>query len=114
MQRKNNNAQIIDYTNTIKQSNDISMAKINKNLKLNQIKLLSLSIFSTKQNVKTNFIKYEFQKKFGLRNYKTEEAYEDSDKVSSLRFSTQDIENDKFSFTNVFRSIVYENGTFTF
>src|SRR5699024_1636820 len=33
---------------------------------------------------------------------------------STLRFSTQDIENDKFSFTNVFRSIAYENGTFTF
>ena len=34
--------------------------------------------------------------------------------MSTLRFSTQDIENDKFSFTNVFRSIAYENGTFTF
>lgn|SRR5699024_5450004 len=114
MQRKNNNAQIIDYTNTIKQSNDISMAKLNQNLKLNQIQLLAFAIFSTQQNGETHFRKYEFQKKFGLRNYKTEEAYEDSDKVSSLRFSTQDIENDKFSFTNVFRSIVYENGTFTF
>src|SRR5699024_9714852 len=94
--------------------NYITIEKINQNLKLNQIQLLAFAIFSTQQNGETHFRKYEFQKKFGLRNYKTEEAYEDSDKVSSLRFSTQDIENDKFSFTNVFRSIVYENGTFTF
>src|SRR5699024_556095 len=114
MQRKNNNAQIIDYTNTIKQSNDISMAKLNQNLKLNQIQLLAFAIFSTQQNGETHFSKYEFQKKFSFSNYQSEVAYEDNDIVSSLRLINENIYYDKLSFTIVIRSIVYENGTFTF
>ena len=50
------------YTNTIKRSNDISMAKLNQNLTLNQIQLLAYAIFSTQQNGETQFRKYEFQK----------------------------------------------------
>ena len=90
------------------------MAKLNQGLSLNQMQLFAYAIFSTQQNGVTEFRKHEFQDKFGLKNYKTEDAYEDSDKVSALRFSTEDLENNKFSFTNVFSSIEYEDGIFNF
>ncbi|TMN18788.1 replication initiation protein [Lentibacillus cibarius] len=112
--RNSKTEHLIDYSNTIKKSNELSMAKLNQGLTLNQMQLLAYAIFSTQQNGKTEFRKYEFQDKFGIKDYKTDDAYEDSDKVSTLRFSTQDLENDKFSFTNVFSSIEYENGHFTF
>src|SRR5699024_2950757 len=60
--RENKNEHIVDYSNTIKKSNDVSMAKLNQNLTLNQIQLLAYAIFSTQQNGETYFRKYEFQK----------------------------------------------------
>src|SRR5699024_3180771 len=45
---------------------------------------------------------------------KTKDAFEDSDKIATLRFSTQDLENERFSFVNVFSAIDYEFGTFIF
>lgn len=90
------------------------MAKLNQGLALNQMQLLAYAIFSTQQDGRTEFRKHEFQEKFEIRHYKTKDAYVDSDKVSTLRFSTQDLENDKFSFINVFGSIIYEEGLFTF
>src|SRR5699024_5579008 len=100
--------------NTIKKSNDLSMAKLNQGLNLNQMQLLAFAIFCTQQSSKTEFRKYEFQEKFGLTKYNTKDAYEDSQRISSLQFSTQDLENDRFSFKNVFGSIEYNNGLFTF
>ncbi len=114
MARKNNKTTIIDYDNNIKKSNELSMAKLNQGLSLNQMQLFAYAIFSTQQNGVTEFRKHEFQDKFGMKDYKTEDAYEDSDKVSALRFSTEDLENNKFSFTNVFSSIEYEDGVFNF
>lgn len=114
MGRKNTTKQNINYANTIKKSNDISMAKLNQGLTLNQMQLLAYAIFSTQQNGETTFRKHELQEKFGIKNYKTEDAFEDSDKVTALRFSTQDLEKDKFSFVNIFSSIDYESGLFTF
>lgn len=112
--RENKNEHIVDYSNTIKKSNDVSMAKLNQNLTLNQIQLLAYAIFSTQQNGETYFRKYEFQEKFGIKHYKTEDAYADSEVILDLKFSTQDLENNKFSFTNVFSHIDYQNGLFTF
>lgn len=89
MARNNLSKHTIDYTNTIKKSNDISMAKLNQGLTLNQMQLLAYAIFSTQQNGETQFRKYEFQDKFGIKNYKTEDAFDDSDKVTALRFSTR-------------------------
>lgn len=114
MARKNKKTTIINYDNNIKKSNEFSMAKLNQGLSLNQMQLFAYAIFSTQQNGVTEFRKHEFQDKFGMKNYKTEDAYEDSDKVSALRFSTEDLENNKFSFTNVFSSIEYEDGIFNF
>lgn len=114
MGRINRKKYAIDHSNTIKKSNDLSMAKLNQGLTLNQMQLLAYAIFSTQQNGETTFRKYEFQEKFGINHYKTEDAFEDSDKVTALRFSTQDLKNDKFSFVNVFSLIDYELGVFTF
>ena len=114
MGRTNSTKHSIDYKNTIKKSNDFSMAKLNQGLTLNQMQLLAYAIFSTQQNGETYFRKYEFQKKFGIKHYKTDDALEDSEKITALRFSTQDLENDKFSFVNVFSAIDYEAGKFTF
>lgn len=112
--RENKREHAIDYSNTIRKSNELSMAKLNQGLALNQMQLLAYAIFSTQQDGRTEFRKHEFQEKFEIRHYKTKDAYVDSDKVSTLRFSTQDLENDKFSFMNVFGSIIYEEGLFTF
>jgi len=112
--RKNNTEHMIDYMNTIKKSNQLSMAKLNQGLTLNQMQLLAYAIFCTQQNNKTEFRKYEFQNKFEITKYNTKDAYEDSQRISSLQFSTQDLENDRFSFTNVFGSIKYNKGFFTF
>ena len=114
MGRMNPTKHPIDYKNTIRKSNDFSMAKLNQGLTLNQMQLLAYAIFSTQQNGETHFRKYEFQEKFGIKHYKTEDAFEDSDKITALRFSTQDLDNDKFSFVNVFSAIDYESGKFIF
>lgn len=114
MARKNNKKLIVNYDNTIRKSNELSMAKLNQGLTLNQMQLLAYAIFSTQQNGSTEFRKYEFQNQFGIHQYRTENALEDSQKISLLQFSIQDLKNDKFSFTNVFSSIEYERGYFSF
>lgn len=114
MARTNKNEKIINHATSIKKSNDLSMAKLNQGLSLNQMQLLAYAIFSTQQNGETEFRKYEFQDKFGIKDYKTDDAYEDSQKLSLLQFSTKDLENKKFSFTNVFSSIQYGAGYFNF
>ena len=114
MSRKNEKQVIVSYDNTIRKSNELSMAKLNQGLTLNQMQLLAYAIFSTQQSGSTEFRKYEFQDQFGIHQYRTEHAFEDSQKISLLQFSTQDLKNDKFSFTNVFSSIEYENGYFKF
>lgn len=114
MARKNNKETNIDYESVIKKSNEISMAKLNQGLTLNQMQLLAYAIYSTQQDGKTEFIKAEFEKEFDLTRYNTEDAYDDSAKISLLQFSTQDLEEKKFRFVNVFSSIDYDNGCFTF
>ncbi len=114
MARKNNKEQLVMHENSIKKSNKLSMAEMNQGLTLNQMQLLAYAIFSTQQNGETKFRKYEFQDKFGINNYKTDDAYEDGQSLSILQFNTKDLENNKFSFTNVFSSIEYETGHFVF
>ena len=114
MARANNKEQLITFESSIKKSNEMSMAKLNQGLDLNQMQLLAYAIYSTQQDGKTNFIKADFEKEFNLTRYNTEDAYADSSKISLLQFSTQDLENKKFSFFNVFSSIEYDEGNFTF
>ncbi|MYL57555.1 RepB family plasmid replication initiator protein [Virgibacillus halodenitrificans] len=114
MARINTKKQLFDYENSIKKSNELSMAKLNQGLSLNQMQLLAYAIYSTQQDGKTEFHKSDFEKKFGLSKYNTEDAYEDSDRILGLRVSMQDLENDKFKFWNAFSSMEYSKGVFSF
>lgn len=112
--RKNNKEQLVSYENSIKKSNDFSMSKLSQGLTLNQMQLLAYAIYATQQDGKTEFRKHEFQSKFELDHYKTEEANADSKKLYELGFSTVDLENNKFDYLRVFQRIKYDNGAFSF
>lgn len=62
----------------------------------------------------TEFRKTDFEKKFGVAQYRTEDAMKDSDKITSIKFSTVDMENEKFKFWNAFIGMGYDKGHFTF
>ena len=113
MVRRNSKKQVFSYENSIKKSNDLSMAKLNQGLTLNQMQLLAFAIYSTQQDGKTKFQKADFEKKFAL-DYKTEHAKEDVKKLYELGFITTDIENDEFDYLRVFQRIHYKKGLFTF
>jgi plasmid replication initiation protein len=112
--RKNDKIQVVSYENSIKKSNELSMAKLSQGLTLNQMQLLAYAIYSTQQDGKTEFHKADFEKKFGLSRYLTEDAYKDSERILSLKVSTEILENAKFKFWNVFSSMEYDNGLFRF
>lgn len=90
------------------------MAKLNQGLTLNQMQLFAYAIFSTQQDGQTKFNKSEFQKLFEIDHYHTDDAYKDSQRILALQVSTENLENKKFSFWNVFSSMNYDNGKFTF
>lgn len=114
MVRTNDKKQIFSYENAIKKSNELSMAKLSQGLTLNQMQLLAYAIFSTQQNGKTEFNKTEFEHKFNLEKYQTTHAKEDSQRILDLKFSIEDLENDRFEYYNVFQSIKYDKGDFRF
>ena len=114
MARKNLKTQLISHENSIRKSNELSMSKLNQGLTLNQMQLLAFSIFCTQQNGVTEFHKADFEKKFGIQKYKTEDARKDSDKVTSVKFGQWDPEKDYFDFWNVFRGMRYHAGVFHF
>lgn len=114
MVRTNLKNQLISHENSIKKSNELSMSKLNQGLTLNQMQLLAFSIFCTQQNGVTEFHKADFEKKFGIQKYKTEDARKDSDKVTSVKFGQWDPERDYFDFWNVFRGMRYHAGIFHF
>ena len=74
MARKNDKKQVVSYENSIKKSNEFSMAKLSHGLTLQQMQLLAYAIYSTQQDGKTEFHKADFEKKFGLSRYLTEDA----------------------------------------
>lgn len=114
MVRKNNKRQVFCYENSIKKSNEISMAKLNQGLTLNQMQLLAYAIYSTQQDGKTEFQKADFEKKFEITKYQTMHAKQDVQRISNLQFSIEDLENDFFKYWNVFKSIKYDKGKFDF
>jgi len=114
MGRKNTKKQVINYQNSIKKSNELSMAELNYGLTLNQMQLFAFAIFSTQQNGKTEFKKHEFQKKFEIEQYRTDDAFEDSEKIMDLKVSVKEPEKDAFKFINVFMEMEYEKGNFKF
>src|SRR5690625_8020442 len=90
------------------------MAKLNQGLTLNQMQLFAYDIFSNQQDSQTKFNKSVFQKQFEINHYHTDDAYKDSQRILSLQVSTENLENKKFSFWNVFSSMNYDNGKFRF
>lgn len=114
MVRVNSKKQIISYENSIQKSRELSMAKLNHGLTLNQMQLLAFAIYSTQQNGATEFHKADFEKKFKLSKYNTIDAKQDAQKVMSILFSIEDLENNYFEYWNVFGSIKYKEGLFTF
>lgn len=114
MVRINPKRQLISYENSIQKSREFSMAKLNQGLTLNQMQLLAFAIYSTQQNGATEFHKADFEKKFGMEKYQTIHAKQDAQKVSSLQFSIEDLENHYFEYWNIFGSIKYKEGLFTF
>ena len=90
------------------------MAKLNHGLTLNQMQLLAFAIYSTQQNGSTEFHKVDFERKFGIEKYQTVHAKQDAQKVMSIMFSVEDLENNYFEYWNVFSSIKYKEGLFTF
>ena len=113
MTRKNGKSIVISDT-SIKKSNEISMAKLNKGLTLNQMQLLSYAIFSTQKNGATVFHKADFEKQFKIDEYRTNHAKVDSERLLDLKVSTVDLANDCFEFLNVFTRMTYKKGTFLF
>lgn len=114
MGRINGKKQLIDYENSIKKSNELSMAKLSNGLTLNQMQLLAYAIYCTQQDGKTEFIKADFEKKFNIEKYQTVHAKEDARRLIDLKFSTEDLENDYFEYWNVFQKISYKEGLFSF
>jgi plasmid replication initiation protein len=112
--RKNEKRTLTNYENGIKKSNELSMAKLNQGLTLNQMQLLAYAIYSTQYDGKTEFIKADFEKKFSIEKYQTQHAKEDARRLLRLEFSIEDLENDEFEYYNVFQSIKYNNGLFRF
>ena len=114
MARVNSKNQLISYENSIRKSNELSMAKLNQGLSLNQMQLLAFSIYCTQQDGITEFHKVDFEKKFGIKQYKTEDAKKDSQRILSLQAGMEDVENDTFEYWNVFRKMKYAKGLFRF
>jgi plasmid replication initiation protein len=112
--RKNEKKALTNYENSIKKSNELSMAKLNQGLTLNQMQLLAYAIYSTQQDGKTEFNKAAFEEKFGIEKYQTRHAKEDAQRLLDLKFSIEDLENNYFEYYNVFQSIKYDNGLFRF
>ena len=119
MARINNKKQTINYENSIKKSNELSMAKLSQGFTLNQMQLLAYAIYCTQQNGKTEFHKVEFERKFDLGEYKTVYIKEDIDFFDTALVNLINIVNLEEEFIKkktikIFREIEYNKGLFTF
>lgn len=114
MQRKNPKQLAISKVDTIKRSNELSMAKMNMGLTLPQMQLFAYAVLCTQRSGVTEFHKSDFEKKFNIAQYHTTQAKSDSRKVLGIQFALEDVEEDYFSFSNVFQSMEYRKGKFVF
>ena len=111
--RKNGKEIVVDGSNSIKKSNELSMSKLNQGLTLTQMQLLGYCVYSTQQGNGRTFKKVDFEKTFGIDKYLTPRAAQDAEKVSHLRIAASvDLEQDKFKYRNAFAEINYEKGEF--
>lgn len=114
MVRRNNKSEFISYENSIKKSNELSMAKMNEGLTLNQMQLFAYAIFSTQKDGKTEFRKHEFEKKFGIEQLRPGDAMDDAYSLLDLKIELRDEDKEKSSGYNVFTYYEYDKGQFIF
>lgn len=103
--------------NIVAKSNSFSMAKLSQGLTLCQTQLLMYAIFATQKkqdNIECEFKKSDFEKQFNLKQLRTNVADKDAQRLVSLSFSTQDLENEKFAYYTIFQYIKYDRGIFKF
>lgn len=105
---------LLFYENSIKKSNELSMAKINQGLSLNQMQLFAYAIFSTQQDGKTEFRKHEFEKKFKIDQFRPNDAMDDAYRLLDLKIHVKDSNNEKGRGHNVFSDYYYDRGQFSF
>lgn len=114
MSRKNGKDSLNDFHNSIKKSNELSVAKMNQELSLNQMQLFAFAIFSTQQDGKTEFRKHEFEKKFGISQLRPTDAMDDAYSLLDLKIELREIDKEKSRGYNVFTYYEYDKGLFTF
>src|SRR5690625_4499129 len=114
LERRNRKNHIISYENSIKKSNELSMAKMNRGLTLNQMQLFAYAIFSTQQDGETDFRKHEFEKKFDIDQLRPNDAMDDAYRLLDLKIQMKDVENEKSRGHNVFTDYLYDRGQFSF
>src|SRR5699024_800769 len=114
MGRKNNKEKMISYENSIKKSNELSMAKMQQGLTLNQMQLFAYAIYSTQQDGKTEFRKHEFEKKFEIAQLRPTDAMDDAYRLLDLKIQMRYEESEKSRGHNVFTDYYYNKGQFIF
>lgn len=112
--RENKKNNVISYENSIKKSNELSMAKMNQGLSLNQMQLFAFAIFSTQQDGKTEFRKHQFEKKFNIDQLRPNDAMDDAYRLLDLKIQMRDLDNEKGRGHNVFTDYYYNRGQFSF
>jgi len=112
--RKNEKVSYVTNDTTIRKSNELSLSKLQNGLSLQQVQLLSYCIYSTQQKNKTSFHKADFEKFFGIKKYRTKDAFDDAKALLNLSLAFADLKNDNFKFRNVFQEIDYTKGLFEF
>lgn len=112
--KDNMTPQLLQTDLSYKKSNAFSMSKLNVGLTLVQTQLLSYAIFKTNQDTGiSKFTRANYNNHFES-DLQTKRIYHDSKILSDLKFSTEDLNNERFAFYNMFSSIVYDKGDFTF
>lgn len=112
--RENKKNKVVFHENSIKKSNELSMAKINQGLSLNQMQLFAYAIFSTQQDGETEFRKHEFEKKFNIDQLRPNDAMDDAYRLLDLKIQMRDSNNEKSRGHNVFADYYYDRGQFSF
>lgn len=102
----------LNLETTIRKSNEFSLAKLSNGMSLAQTQLFSFALLNTPNARQVRFRRIDFMACFNLKTYKTETALKDVKMLIDLKFSTVDLEADKFSFRNIFSEFSYERGIF--
>ena len=112
--RESKKSNIYFTEHSIKKSNELSIAKMNQGLTLNQMQLFAYAIFSTQKDGKTEFRKHEFEKKFDIAQIRPTDAMDDAYRLLDLKIQMKDTNEEKSRGHNVFTDYFYDRGKFSF